>query len=221
MLVLGVDSAAAGCSVAVWRDGRVLAAADQAMERGQAEALIPMVVAVMGEAGVDFGELDLIAVTVGPGSFTGVRTGLAAARALGLAAGVPVHGVTTTEAVARAVPDAERRGRPILVVLESHRADLYLQAFAADATPLGPPTSASPEDGPALVPDGPLVVAGDAAERLRPHLGERALFSASAGRPDAAVVAAIAAGRVDSGGLPPEPLYLRPPDVCRPVPAAP
>lgn len=200
--------------MAVWRDGLVLAARDIATERGQAEALIPMVVDVMEQAGVAYEGLDLIAVTVGPGSFTGVRTGLAAARALGLAAGVPVHGVTTTEAAAAAIPPSERGGSSILVVLESRRADLYVQVFTSELVALGEPTSALPDDIAALVPDGPLVVTGDAAHRVQGCFGEAAVFIGGSSAP---VVAAIAAGRAGGGGLRPEPLYLRPPDVTEPA----
>ncbi|MCH7931874.1 MAG: tRNA (adenosine(37)-N6)-threonylcarbamoyltransferase complex dimerization subunit type 1 TsaB, partial [Proteobacteria bacterium] len=94
MNVLALDTATAACSVALWSDGTVLAQRFATMARGHAEALMPMVEAVMAEAGLAFADLDLVATTVGPGTFTGLRVGLAAARGLALAGGLPIVGVT-------------------------------------------------------------------------------------------------------------------------------
>ena len=102
MIVLAIDTACSACSAALARDGVVVAARSEAMARGHAEALMPMVQAVMAEARIAWADLELVAVTNGPGSFTGLRTGLAAARGIALAQGIPVAGVTTLEAVAAA-----------------------------------------------------------------------------------------------------------------------
>ena len=110
MRLLALDTATAACSVALWRDGAVLARRFEAMLRGQSEALMPMVGAVLAEAGCGFKDLDAIAVTVGPGAFTGLRIGLAAARGMALAAELPLIGVTTLEAVVHGVPPS-RIGR--------------------------------------------------------------------------------------------------------------
>src|SRR5271168_4937059 len=93
MLILSLDSAGAGCGVTVWRDGKILATHAEHMERGQDQRLMPLVLEIMKKAGVTFGDLDRIAVTRGPGSFTGLRIGLAAARGIGLAANKPVIGI--------------------------------------------------------------------------------------------------------------------------------
>ena len=130
MTVLGLDSAMTGCSVALIERGRLKAERSRPDERGQAEILLPMVEETMAAAESGFEALDLIAVTVGPGAFTGLRIGLAAARGLALAANRPVAGVTTLEAVAAATEAGERRGRTLVVALETKRRDLYLQRFA-------------------------------------------------------------------------------------------
>ena len=95
MLVLGMDSASSACSVAVLRDGRVVAHEFEAMVERQAAALVPMIARVLKAASSSVIELDLIAVTVGPGAYTGVRIGLSTAQTLSLAAQVPLVGVTT------------------------------------------------------------------------------------------------------------------------------
>ncbi len=216
MTVLAFDTATAACSAAVWRDGALLSRRFADMPRGQSEALMPMIMAVMDEAGLAFADLTLIGVTVGPGAFTGLRIGLAAARGLALAAGLPVAGVTTAEAIAHGVPAAERAGRDLVVAIDAKRADLFVQRFDAALRPLDAVRALLPEELAAVCGDGPLLLAGDGTGRALPHL-PGAVASAAPGVPDAAVVAALAAAHWRAGtALPPEPLYLRPPDVTLP-----
>jgi tRNA threonylcarbamoyladenosine biosynthesis protein TsaB len=100
MMLLAFDCSASACSAAVRHDGSTVAREWRAMERGHAEALVPLIEATLGQAGARFEDISAVATTVGPGSFTGVRIGLATARGLSLALGAPVVGVTTFEAVA-------------------------------------------------------------------------------------------------------------------------
>lgn len=100
MIVLAIDTALDACSVAVARDGVVLAELSESMNRGQAERLAPMVREAASAAGIAFSQLDRVAVTKGPGSFTGVRVGLSFARALALSLDIPCIGVSTLEALA-------------------------------------------------------------------------------------------------------------------------
>ena len=205
MKILALDTAAAACSAALLVDGAIIASAHVAMMRGHAEALLPMVDAVMAEAGVAYGALDLIATTVGPGAFTGLRVGLAAARGLALAGGLPIIGVTTLEALAHAsVPD----GRSVVAVINARRDEVYYQLFDPALAPLGPP-QVGPAETVAL-PEGPVLLVGDGAERLA---SDRRDVEINPGLlPDAAVVAVLAAERFDPAAppeRPPEPLYLR------------
>lgn len=230
MRILAIDTAAGACSAAVWDDGRVHQRLLE-MSRGHAEALVPLVLATLADAGRGFAELDLLAVTIGPGAFTGLRIGLAAARGLALATGLPCVGVTTLEAVAAAVPASEAGGRPLLVALDSKRADVYAQVFidrqaATEAAVVSPADLARLLATVPALPAGPLAVAGDAAAMVLPALAAAGIAAAAAtapGYPLAAHVAAIAARRAPAGGdrlLPPAPLYLRPP-ATGPQPAAP
>jgi len=217
MRILAFDTAAAACSAALWRDGKVRAHRFEAMERGQSERLLPMLDEVLAEAGETYAGLDLLAVTVGPGAFTGLRIGLAAARGLALAANLPCLGVTTLEAVAHAVPEAARSGDGLLVALETKREDIYTQTFANDLRPLDEARAADP--GALELPAGLVrpVAAGDAAARLPAKLAEST--APGDGLPDATVIADLAARRWRPGQEtpPPQPLYLRPPMATLPV----
>ncbi|MEK9754465.1 MAG: tRNA (adenosine(37)-N6)-threonylcarbamoyltransferase complex dimerization subunit type 1 TsaB, partial [Rhodospirillaceae bacterium] len=127
--ILAIDTSTAACSVALWRDGAVVAARLEMLGRGHAENLMPMADVVLEEAGVAAEALTLVAVTTGPGAFTGLRLGLAAARGLTLALGVPCAGFTTTETLAAAV--AAEAGEAIVAALDSKRGDFYVQVFDA------------------------------------------------------------------------------------------
>ncbi len=219
--LLAMDAAGQACSAAVWQAGRVTARAREAMARGQSERLVPMIEAVMAEASLDYAALDAIAVTVGPGGFTGVRIGLATARGLALACGRPLIGVSSFEAVAAAVPPAPRRGRRLLVLLDAKRAELYAQSFDERGRALGEAACLRPEDLAAGLPPDPLLLAGDAVDQARPALsaaGRAFEVAEPCAGADAAAVAALAAGRPlpAADAPPPGPIYLRPPDVTRP-----
>lgn len=215
MNLLAIDCATNACSAALWLDGQLGPARYAVMRRGHAEALMPMVTEIMEEAGLDFSALAGIAVTTGPGAFTGIRIGLSAARGFALAAGLPVIGVTTLEAVAAAQGNFDR---PLLVALDSKREDIYLQLFKAGGSPAGEPQALLPEEIEAILPAGETVaVAGDMADRVLRELDTHLPpLSRAAGPdlPDAAVVARIAAERLEPGARmgAPRALYLRPPD---------
>jgi tRNA threonylcarbamoyladenosine biosynthesis protein TsaB len=198
---------------------RVLAWRAEAMLHGQVESLLPMIDAAMREAGLDVAALDLVAVTTGPGSFTGIRVGLAAARGIALAAGLPMIGVTSFAATAAVARVAAPEGA-MLTALESRRADLYVQMFDGNGQPLGTPAALQPALLPAMVEAilgaEPLVIAGDAARRAAAALGARpATIVLEPVQPPAvgSAAAALARWRRGERGGQPQPLYLRPPGV--------
>lgn len=224
--ILAMDAAGAACSAALWRAGGIAARRLEAMRRGQSERLVPMIQEVMAEGGIGYDDLDALAVTVGPGGFTGVRIGLATARGLALACGAPLVGASNFLVLAAAAKaDAPRQGS-LVVLIDAKRRELYLQAFDRDLTPRTEPAAAAPEDLAAALPDGPLVLAGDAVEQAAPALkacGRDFAVSPASGASDAALLAELVAGdpaRFLAASQPPQPLYLRPPDVT-PPPAGP
>lgn len=228
MNLLAFDTACDACSVALWRDGTVVARRARAMQRGQSEALVPMIAAVMDEAGLTFESLSAAAVTIGPGAFTGLRIGLATARAIALAAQRPVIGVSTFDAIAAGARRAAEGRHILAVAIDTKRDDLYFQTFALDDSPLGftprgEPVVMSADEAARALPAGALLLAGDGAARLAAAIGEPSRTTlAQATVPDAADVAAVAAARLAAGApvRPLRPLYLRPPAVRLPQPAA-
>jgi tRNA threonylcarbamoyladenosine biosynthesis protein TsaB len=215
--LLALDSASTACSAAVLTDGAVVAERFAAMDRGQAEALVPMIADVLAAAAIEATALAAVAVTVGPGAFTGVRIGLAAARGLALAAGIPCIGITTLEAVAAPAVRELRAGETLVAAIESKRAELFLQAFDGTLRPLSEPFAETPPAAGRSLPEGNLLLAGDGAERMRAALGARARVSSS-GAPRAAAFALLAARRLAAGTMvvAPRPFYMRPPD-ARPM----
>ena len=208
MIILAFDTAMAACSAVIWREGTVVAHRSEAIARGHSEILIPMIRDVMAEAGVDFGGLERIGVTVGPGSFTGIRIGLAAAHGFGLAASLPLIGVSTLEAVVAAAIPRNTERRNILVALDAGRPDLFVQIFKPDGTPLIQARAVSAEDAAALVPSGTILIAGNGGPRLRAVLTDRdAVYDTGSGLPDATQVAEIASRREPA---PLSPLYIHP-----------
>jgi tRNA threonylcarbamoyladenosine biosynthesis protein TsaB len=211
--VLALDAAGAACSAALWRDGAVAARRWAGMERGHAEALMPMAVEVVGEAG--FEALDAVCVTVGPGAYTGLRVAIAAARGLALALDVPAVGVDSFEVHALAAANSGCE-ETLAVVLETKRQDFYFRLGRGDAEVLS--AHAIAERLPPLAAS--LCLAGDAPRRLladAAFAGQDWPVIDTAG--DAAIAACIAAAQIAGGNAPdtpPRPRYLRPPDASPP-----
>lgn len=210
-LVLAFDCAVSGLGIAVVRDGiRVAGLAEDG--RDQAARLLPAIETVLGEAGVGRRELSLIAVTIGPGSFTGVRVGLAAARGLAVGLGVPLAGLATTSVLrAQAVP----RGRAVVAAIDSRLGDWFCAIAEGEEEPV-PFVAAAPELALRLGGRAYLVV-GSGAQALVAQLVAAGIDAvAEEALPDPAVIARLAADtgaetwrvRNKREGLP-RPLYLR------------
>jgi tRNA threonylcarbamoyladenosine biosynthesis protein TsaB len=213
VITLAVETCLGACSVALLEDDTVLAHTWQAMERGHAEALAPMVQAAM--AGRDFAAPDRLAVTVGPGTFTGQRVGLSFMRGLRLALRKPLTGVTSLEAMAAAA-SAETGTARAAVLHDARRDEAYL-ALAENGAASPPrilPFAAAIE---AVRAFGPCVLAGTGALAAKEKLEDTFALS-SIRQPDALFVARLAAGRPApaADAPPPAPLYLRAPDAKLP-----
>ena len=209
MKLLALDTAMAACSVAVIDTDLALPLAEAflAMERGHAEALAPMVQQAMAEAGLNFNALDRVAVTTGPGTFTGVRIGLAMARGLGLALGIPVVGIDTLSAIAANAGS----GALVLVAADARKGEVYAALYSSGGAELRPPAVVPVAAAMADIPRGSLVI-GTAADALIAASGLDCLIRSRAGDlPVAANFARLAAALPQPVAMP-APLYLRAPD---------
>src|SRR5438128_8778032 len=165
MKVLCIDTAMAACSAAVLDTvGAVpMAARWIAMDRGHAEALPPMVEAVMAEAGLGYAALDRVVVTVGPGTFTGLRIGLSLARGFGLALGIPVIGIDTLRAVAA---NESHLDKPLLIAADARRDEVFAALYDHDGTVLAKPAVIRIEELVKQLPNGPLSAIGTGADAV-------------------------------------------------------
>src|SRR5436853_1130190 len=170
MRVLAIDTALGACAAAVLDSaaGAILASEALDMLRGHAEAVMPLIARVMDAARCEFTELDRIAVTVGPGSFTGLRVGIAAARAIALAAGKPAIGLSTLSALA-APHVAQRADHIILAAIDARNEQVYFQVFAPNGTTIVTPRLDRVRAAVRAVPVGPAVIAGSAAALVAAH----------------------------------------------------
>jgi tRNA threonylcarbamoyladenosine biosynthesis protein TsaB len=215
MLILAIDTALDACAAGVLDTdaGDLIAQESVPMKRGHAEALMPLVARVVKQAAISFALLDRIAVTTGPGSFTGLRVGLSAARGIALAAGKPVVGLTTLAAYA--APLVSESGRhPIVSAIDARHDQVYFQVVSGDGNALILPRLASVAEALEAWHFGaPLLVgnaAGILAERWPPGAGSPAHIDPQPA-PDIAWVAWLGAA-VDPFSAPARPYYLRAPD---------
>jgi tRNA threonylcarbamoyladenosine biosynthesis protein TsaB len=221
--ILAIDTALKACSVALFDTTGVSPPVSESvpMLRGHAEALMPMVARVVAAARLPFSDIDRYAVTVGPGTFTGIRVGVAAGRGLSLAAGRPLIGITTLEAYAAELAD-ESEGAPVAIALDARRGEVYFQTFDSAGQPLSEAAALAPEAAAeSLGTDA--VLAGSGARLVADALSALGrtvrLSSRDLGPgPDPMIIARLATEKAVPDRRP-APLYLRPAD-AKPQPGA-
>jgi tRNA threonylcarbamoyladenosine biosynthesis protein TsaB len=215
MLILAIDTALDACSAGILDTdaGKLIAHESLPMKRGHAEALMPLIARVMKASGIAFAALDRIAVTTGPGSFTGLRVGLSAARGIALAAGKPAVGVTTLTAYAAPVV-SESGEQPVISAIDARHDHVYFQVVSGNGSSLVWPQLASIEEALGASRFGAPWLVGNAAEILRQRWPAQALapFKVDAQpAPDIAWVGWLGAA-VSPDTAPAKPYYLRAPD---------
>ena len=206
MIVLALDTAGVDCAAAVYDSGSdsVMGEVTETIGRGHAEHLMHVVDEALAKAGIALSAVERVVVTVGPGSFTGIRIGVAAARGFALSLNVAAVGVTTLEVMAAAARE-QNPGKSVLAAIDAKREEIYLQSFGADGNPLDEARAVTIDEARAIAGAFDGIVTGTAVARLSD--------APPAERPDAfpiAIVARLGAGK--PAGEKPKPLYLRGPD---------
>jgi tRNA threonylcarbamoyladenosine biosynthesis protein TsaB len=219
MLILAIDTALDACSAGVLDTdaGKLIALESQPMKRGHAEALMPLIARVIKEAGIAFASFDRIAVTTGPGSFTGLRVGLSAARGIALAANKTVVGLTTLAAYAAPVV-TDNAGQPVISAIDARHDQVYFQVVSGDGRSLIRPRVAPIEEALRASRFGAPHLVGNAAGILADRWPTDALppFRVDAQpAPDIEWVAWLGAA-VNPDTAPARPYYLRAPDAKLP-----
>ena len=215
MRVLAIDTALEACSAAVLDTDRggMVASETLPMARGHAEAVMPLIARVMDQAGIEFAELDRIAVTTGPGSFTGLRVGISAARGIALAAGKPAIGLSTLAGFA-APHIAEDDSTNVVAAIDARHDHVYLQVFGPGGRTVVAPRIAPLREAVRAAMTGPARIVGSGGQPDRRAWPK----SATAAGPGRAAQRArhrlggAARRRRRRGHGPPKPLYLRAPD---------
>lgn len=207
-LVLGFDTSAAHCAAALLCGEALVGSVSEAMEKGQAERLMPLLAELLAGQGAGWRDLAAIGVGTGPGNFTGVRISVAAARGLALSLGIAAIGVNRFEAAALGLP------RPLLVVEDARHGTCYAQGFGPDAAARLTTYAALAEE----TAPGALL-AGTGAVHLAALLAGARV--AGAAMPLAEAITRLAAARMASPQPRPAPLYLRGADAAPPADPAP
>lgn len=222
MRILAIDTALAACAATLYDTGRgkALATETRTLARGHAEALMPLIARVMDKANAEFRDLDRIAVTTGPGSFTGLRVGISAARGIALVSGKPAVGISTLAAYA-APHVANQDDAAIVVAIDAKHDHVYLQVFASSGRTVMGPSLASVDQAVDAGRSEPARIVGSGARLVAarwPADEPPPLLLDPREAPAIDWVARLAAAvaRLD---VPPTPLYLRAPD-ARPQDAA-
>ena len=223
MNVLALDTCLGACSVAVrWRSARgewLLREDYRELEKGHAEMLLPMVQGVMEGAGLSFSDLTHLAVTLGPGSFTGVRIGLSAARGLALAAGLPIVGMTSLAVMAHRADllllnrrlGVAREGARMLVAVDVRRGQHYVQVFGENVgEPLGDPVLTTTQEAAQFAAGGPVVAVGSGAAAIAAAAGGAVTAVLPALQPHARHLALLSPSLRPLDRV--TPIYLRPAD---------
>ncbi len=222
--ILAIDTAMNGCCVGV-RAGTVAGAyVCEPMKRGQAEALVPLVLDMVGQAKLDFENIDLIVTTIGPGAFTGLRIGLSAAQSFGLVLDVPVIGVTTLEVLAAQylAEHSIQNDQKLAVLIETKRADFYFQLFCSAGGAVSAPQAISASEVVKQTKGGRVIFVGDALTRFceESDVSSSDFTFHEILLPDPNIMVALGQQRYEDANqgacFDVSPLYLRPADVSKP-----
>jgi tRNA threonylcarbamoyladenosine biosynthesis protein TsaB len=216
--ILFFDAASSVCSAAIFADGVVIAKNQKLITNQHAEILVSMIEQILSDVKMDYSDLNLISTTIGPGSFTGIRIGLATARGLSLACNIPLIGVTNFEVLAYAVERIDRVGRRILVILETKRDDFYTCVYSEQLDLINGPMAIEGDALEKLSDPGRTIVLGDGVKRALPFFpcsGTTLIRQKTRKNIAFQVIADLVNDRFKLGAKleKPAPMYINPPNI--------
>lgn len=211
MILLAIDCSASLCAASIYdaAAGRELGRSVRDLGKGHAEHLMAVIDEALAQAGKTYADLGRIAVSTGPGSFTGVRVAVSAARGFALALGIPSIGVTTLEALALEARDALGACQ-VLAALDAGRAEIHAALYDDAGNVLREPVVLTLDEAIAIAVSDPVALAGTAAQTIAEAAGKAFPLGPTAATADIAAYARLAAGK--PAGDKPKPVYLRAPD---------
>jgi tRNA threonylcarbamoyladenosine biosynthesis protein TsaB len=212
MQILALDSAMNGCGVGLHDFTNDIHISENIeISRGQAEALLPMIQSVLSKAEKSFEDVSMIAVTHGPGAFTGLRIAMATAKSLGLALEIPVLGVCTFEAILHSYYNmcTQKQNKGVAVVLETKRRDFYFRGFNENGQPVTEKCALDAAGAKAMINNGDIII-GDAVTRFASEISIEGHEKEVINTPFTKVIAHLALDNKDDERC--EPVYIRPPD---------
>ena len=212
MILLALDASANLCSAALYDCGqrKILSSKSENIGRGHAERLMSLLAEVLENANLEYKDVGRIATTVGPGSFTGIRVGLATARGLALGLNIPVIGINALEAIAfQHNRDKNHAKTPIIVTLDAKRGEIFTQIFSSTSEPLTTPQAVALDQIRDFIPDQPIRIAGSGYQTIINAIGAQSYEFLS--DQTAANINDIAklANQMPVSSNKPSPLYLR------------
>jgi tRNA threonylcarbamoyl adenosine modification protein YeaZ len=202
---LAIDTATGPCSVALWHDGKLASYLEDQRTVTQSVSLMPMVEKALAVAKLTYAQLGAVATTIGPGSFTGIRVGLAAARGIGFSAGIPTLGVTTLDVLAFAASKQAKAGENLLAILNAGKGEWYHARYTAQGSPLQEVQLGTLEAALNTSPAA-AVFAGNAP------ITQADIRSSGVSFPRADLLAELLATHGEKAVKAPHPFYLRAPD---------
>lgn len=214
MKILAFDTSMSACSVALVSDNKLIGKLERMNIHGHSEILIPLIEKLLSNAKTHYSDLNLIAVTIGPGSFTGIRVGLSVAKAINTSLGIKTTGIMTTELLAHeALTKRISSNLPIASIIDARRAEVYIQIFDNKAKPLSKATCLLPQNATKLLGKEKWCLIGDGTQKVLQYV-EKTHNIIDTETPDVAILAQIALDKtLTKQQL--EPAYIRAPDVSQ------
>ena len=216
MIILTFDTTMSTCSALIQNNGIIVSKFNQTVIHGQSELILSAIEEILRSAKINYFDIDKVGVTLGPGSFTGIRVGIATARALGLTNKIKCMGFSTTSILAReALIRCAKKPKPIAVVIDARREEVYFQRFNKESLPIEDPRCLLPRETAEIINSDDYYLIGDKIDKILPFLNSQPEYHIT-DSPDMGILADIIHNNINIH-TEIKPLYVRPPDTKTPT----